>query len=166
MVKARRDTALPPLVIAGLRPLLIMLAAAVAGFGCSPACDTSDEANAPTRHEAGAAVNGVYASSSSHEGLLPFAGGKRYDVVHHLGFEPIQVQLYWSFAEGGIGVDSQKDKSSLTPAAGNSALIQLKNEEYIRVKNDSCADYWLLVVASGDPRQMDGGGNMVHAGID
>ena len=143
----------------GVANLLVVLGAGASVFACAPACDTSDEANPPTLHEAGTAVNGFYTSSSSHGDLLSFPGGKRYDLVHHLGFEPIQVQLYWAFSEGGIGTDTQKpDKSSLTPASGNSAVIQLKNDQYIRVKNDSCAEFWLLVVASGDPREMDGGG--------
>jgi hypothetical protein len=125
--------------------------------GCSPACDTGDDANDPVPHHGGTVVNGIYTSSSSHGPLLPFPGGKRYDLAHHLGFEPIQVQLYWSFSVEGIGVDAQTGKSSLTLATGNSALIQLKNEHFIRVKNDSCVDYALLVIASGDPRTPDGG---------
>jgi hypothetical protein len=150
---------LAPSMWQGVANLLLLLTAGAVVFACSPACDTSDEANPPSWHEAGTAVNGVYASSSSHGDLLPFPGGKRYDLVHHLGFEPIQVQLYWSFAEGGIGTDTQKpDKSSLTPATGNSAVIQMKNDQYFRVKNDSCAEFWLLAVASGDPRVMDAGG--------
>jgi hypothetical protein len=144
--------------------LLVVFTAGATVFACSPACDTSDEENDPARHEGGMTVNGIYASSSSHDQLLPFPGGKRYDIVHHLGFEPLLVQLYWSFSVGGIGSDAQIDgKSSLTPAAGNSALIQLKNAEYIRVKNDSCVEYWLLVIASGDPRVMDAG-DTVEAG--
>jgi hypothetical protein len=149
--------------------VVVVLTVATGLAGCMPSsCDTADEANAPTWYEAGTAVNGVYASSSAHGPLLDFSGGKRYDIVHHLGFEPIQVHLYWSFAEGGIGVDGgEKDKGTLSPAAGNSALIQVKNDQYIRVKNDSCVDYWLLVVASGDPGEHDGEtGGTTDAGTD
>jgi hypothetical protein len=146
--------------------LLVVVTVGAGVFACSPACDTSDEGNLPARFEGGTAVNGIYASSSAHGDLLNFPGGQRYDLFHHLGFEPALVQLYWSFAEAGVGWDAQTDgKSSLSPAAGNSALIQLKNDEFIRVKNDSCADYWLLVVASGDRRSMDAG-SLVDAGSD
>jgi hypothetical protein len=149
-------------IFAAIAALTVVLA----GLGCSTACDTDDEVNPPERYEGGTAVNGYYFSSSAHEHLLHLPGGKRYDIFHQLGFEPIQVQLYWSFAETGIGTDAQgSDRSSLTLAAGNSALIQLKNDAYIRVKNDSCAEFWLLVVASGDPHEMDGGG-LVDAGGD
>jgi hypothetical protein len=133
--------------------LVVLLTSAVGAWGCSPSCDTSDEGNAVTVYEGGTAVNGFYFSTSAHGPLLEFPGGKRYDLYHHLRFEPIQVQLYWSLKDAGIGWDVQTDdKSTLSPAAGNSALIQLKNDQYIRVKNDSCVEYWLLVVAAGDPR--------------
>jgi hypothetical protein len=139
--------------------VFVVLTVSATVFGCSAAaCDTSDEANPPTRHETGTVVNGIYESSSSHGPLLGFPGGKRYDLVHHLGFEPIVVQLYWSFSQAGIGTDAQaKDKSSLTTAAGNSALIQLKNDRFIRVANDSCAEYGLLAIAWGNPNAMDAG---------
>jgi hypothetical protein len=141
-----------------VRQILVVFAAALAGFGCSSTCDTSDPGNPPVWYEGGTAVNGVYASSSAHGDLLHFPAGRRYDLVHHLGFPPIQVQLYWSFAEAGIGWDTQsEDKSSLTLASGNSAVILLKNDRFIRVKNDSCVEFWLLAVASGDPRPRDAG---------
>jgi hypothetical protein len=144
--------------------VFVVSMACAGGFACSPSCETSDEENAPVVYEGGMAVNGFYASSSSHGDLLEFPGGKRYDLYHHLGFEPIQVQLYWSLKEAGIGWDVQTDdKSNLSPAAGNSALIQLKNDHYIRVKNDSCVEYWLLVVASGDPRVGQDGGDATDA---
>lgn len=143
--------------------LVVVLAAGAAGFGCTPACDTADEENSPTWYEGGTAVNGIYASSSAHGDLLHFPGGKRYDIVHHLGYEPVLVQLYWSFLEAGVGSDVQvPGKSSLTPASGNSAVMQLKNDQYIRVKNDSCAEFWLLVVAMGDPREMDAGAGTMN----
>jgi hypothetical protein len=139
--------------------VFVVSMACAGGLACSPSCETSDSENDPVIYEGGVAVNGFYASSSAHGDLLEFPGGKRYDLYHHLGFEPIQVQLYWSLKEAGIGWDVQTDdKSNLSPAAGNSALIQLKNDQFIRVKNDSCVEYWLLVVASGDPREGDGGG--------
>src|SRR5262245_6344321 len=97
---------------------LIVVMVTCAGQGCSPACDAGDDANTPTLYEGGTAVNGYYFSTSAHEDLLYFPGGKRYDLVHHLGFEPIQVQLYWSFAEAGIGTFEQMEgKSTLAPAA-------------------------------------------------
>jgi len=141
-------------VLAGL---FLVLSLGASSFACgTPGCDVSDEKHPPTVYEDGITRNGFYATSSAHGGLLHFPQGQRYDLYHHLGFEPILLQLYWSFDEGGIGTFEQTH--SLSTAAGNSALIQLKNEQFIRVKNDSCVEYWLLVTASGDPRDPDVGG--------
>jgi hypothetical protein len=153
-------------VLAGL---FLVLTLGASSLACgTPGCDVSDEKHAPIVYEGGITRNGYYASSSSHGDLLYFPQGRRYDLYHHLGFEPIMLQLYWSFAEAGIGVFEQtKDKSTLTTGAGNSAIVQLKNDQFIRVKNDSCVEYWVLVVASGDPREMDGGpGTIVDAGAE
>jgi hypothetical protein len=138
-----------------------LIALGVLVGGCSAAaCDTSDGANPPTLHEGGTTVNGIYESSSAHAKLLHFPGGKRYDLVHNLGFEPLVVQMYWSFHRTGIARDAQveEDAGSLTPASGNSALIQLMNDRIIRVKNDSCVEFFLRVVAFGDPRPLSDGG--------
>jgi hypothetical protein len=55
----------------------------------------------------------------------------------------------------------------LTLASGNSAIWQLKNDHFIRVKNDSCVEFWLLAIAWGDHRPpSDGGAGGVDAGAD
>ena len=149
--------------------LLVMLALGAAGSGCSAAaCDTSDDGNPPTLHEGGKVFNGIYESSSAHGQLLHFPGGKRYDLVHHLGFEPLVVLMYWSFHQTGIAVDAQsEDAGTLTLASGNSALTQLANARTIRVKNDSCVEFFLRVVAFGDSRPPgDGGAPVDDAGPD
>jgi hypothetical protein len=138
---------------------LIALGALVGGCSAA-ACDTSDDGNTPERREDGRTVNGIYESSSVHGQLLEFPGGKRYDLVHNLGFEPLVVQMYWSFIKIGVARDAQReeDAGTLTPASGNSALIQLMNDRIIRVKNDSCVEFFLRVVAFGDPRPASDGG--------
>jgi hypothetical protein len=137
----------------------LFAAAALASLaGCSPAaCDTSDGANPADRYTGGTVSNGVYQSSSWHAGLLPFPGGKRYDLVHGLGFEPMQVQVWLSFSANGTGADAETDTAA--PSAGNSGEIQLVNDEVIRIKNDSCADFWVRVTASGDPRPAGSAGS-------
>jgi hypothetical protein len=140
---------------------VLTLGASTSACG-TPGCDISDEGNPPSVYDGGITRNGYYATSTSHGGLLYFPGGKRYDIVHHLGFEPMSLQLFWSFKEAGIGIYEQtNDTGTLAPAAGNSAEIQLKNDQFIRVKNDSCVEYWLLLTAFGDPRDPDGGGGTV-----
>ncbi len=117
------------------------------------ACDTSDGNNPAIPFQSGFVADGMYCTSTAHGPFLDFPGGRRYDVYHHLGFDPLVVQMYWSFAENGIGTDAEAD--TMTPANGNSAEIQLTNDQFIRIKNDSCAGFWVRVCAFGNPG--DGG---------
>jgi len=124
---------------------LIVLAAATAGcetFAPST-CDRTDEGNPPVRYTGGSTEGGVYLSSPWDGELLRFPGGTRYELVHGLGATPRWIQPYLSFDRHGTGDDG----GSLAPAAGNQVVITGADDTVVRVKNDSCADYWLLVAA-------------------
>src|SRR5882762_5377632 len=80
---------------------LALGAAGLACNGCGGACDTSDDANPPTRHAGGIATGELYESSPLTSGWLPYPGGKQYQLVHHLGFTPALVEIDFAFnAEG------------------------------------------------------------------
>jgi hypothetical protein len=118
-------------------------AVAIGSPACSPACDTTDAANPAQRYEGGAVTgnaNPYYASSDWSAGLLPFPGGKRYELAHHLGFVPSEFTVYVSFAD--------KD-DPVTPCSGNTCVIQAVTNDAITIKNDTCSDFWVRVVASG-----------------
>jgi hypothetical protein len=113
---------------------------AVAASGCGAACDTSDDGNVPERYTGGTSQNGVYESSLLKSGLLPFPGGKQYQLVHRLGFTPATVQVLLSFGPNG---------DELSPCAGNSCLVRCMDDEMIWIKNDTCAEFWVRVATSG-----------------
>jgi hypothetical protein len=113
---------------------------AMSCLGCGAACDTSDDANPPDRYTGGTVTGDVYESSSWKAGLLPFPGGKQYQLVHHLGFTPAQVEIFFSFSPDGDRV---------SPCAGNSCVIRCVNDELIWVENDTCAEFWIRVVTAG-----------------
>src|SRR4051794_29356556 len=117
---------------------LLFLAAlgASACLGCGAACDTSDEANPPDRYTAGTATTDAYESSSWKAGFLPFPGGKQYQLVHHLGFTPAQVEIFLAF---------DSDGERVAPCAGNSCIIRCVDDEMIWIENDTCADFWVRV---------------------
>lgn len=91
---------------------------------------------------------GWYMSSPWSGLLLSFPGGKRYDLVHDLGCVPRDVSCFESFSENGTST------GSIAPAAGNMCLIQSVDSHKIRIKNDSCSDYFVMVTA---PDCRDGG---------
>jgi hypothetical protein len=119
---------------------LAFLGAASAGIGCGAACDTSDDANSPERYRGGQATATGYESSSWKAGLLPFPGGKQYQLEHHLGFTPSLVEVYIGFGPDG-------ERVSL--CAGNSCLVRCVDDQLIWIKNDTCADFWVRVATTG-----------------
>src|SRR6185503_20363784 len=108
--------------------------------GCGAACDTGDEGNPPERYAGGTATGEVYESSSWKSGFLPFSGGKQYQLEHHLGFTPANVDIFIGFSADGERV---------APCAGNSCVIRCVDDQMIWIKNDTCADFWVRVAAQG-----------------
>lgn len=122
----------------------IAMGAGLFAFGssaCGAACDTTDAANPPERYEGGTVTGGAdphYVSSDWDAGLLHFPGGKRYVLVHHLGFIPAEISIYVSFGES---------KEPVTECSGNTCVIQAVKSDTITIKNDTCSEFWVRVVA-------------------
>lgn len=121
-------------------------ALAIAATGCETfgpvACDRSDEANPPVTFTGGTTHAGVYRTAEWGGELLHFPGGMHYDLVHGLGLEPAWIESFVSFSRTGT-----EDGGTLAPTAGNQAVVARADDEIIRIVNDSCVDYWLLVTA-------------------
>jgi len=119
---------------------LFLLGAASVGTGCGGACDTADDANPAERYTGGQVTASVYESSSWKAGLLPFPGGKQYQLEHHLGFTPASVDVYI-----GFGPDGER----VSRCAGNSCIVRCVDDQLIWIKNDTCADFWVRVATAG-----------------
>jgi hypothetical protein len=110
---------------------------------CGPTCDTTDTANPAQRYDGGAVTGGAnpyYSSSEWKRGLLHFPGGKRYELVHRLGFVPAEVAVYVSFGD---------TDAPATLCSGNTCVIEAVDDKAIVIKNDTCSEFWVRVVASG-----------------
>jgi len=113
--------------------------------GCSqfgPACSTGDDANPPEIYTGGTIVDRQYMSSPWAGPLLWFPGGKRYDLIHSLGCIPREVAVWEAFSENGTST------GAIAPAAGNMSLVQSVDATKIRIKNDTCSDFFVLVTAT------------------
>jgi hypothetical protein len=130
-----------------MRTLALLTLLAALSTGCetfgSRICDRSTEANPEVTYTGGTVVDGVYMTSPWDGELLYFPGGMRYSLVHNLGLAPRSVQAYLSFDRYGT-----QDGGSLAQAAGNQVVITGVDTKRIEIANDSCVDYWLLVVAT------------------
>lgn len=89
-----------------------------------------------------------YETGSPNEKMLPFPPGKTYDLYHGLGKDPA-VHSYVSFVE-----QLEEDPSKVDPlapnhvaeSAGNQAVIERWNDKFVRVRNDTCANFYLRVI--------------------
>ena len=131
----------------GARPLrgALLTALLLAPSGCSeigPETCRRPESEEPTPYNGGSVVEGVYMTSPWDSDLLPFPGGAYYEIHHQLGATPQLVQIYLSFGEDGLA------DGSIAQAAGNQAEIKAIDDEKIVILNGSCAEYYLLLVAS------------------
>jgi hypothetical protein len=118
----------------GLASAMVFVAFATTGCGCVR------EHGDPIPYADGATVGNEYASSPIAGPWLPFPGGRRYRLLHDLGRAPTEVTAYLSFDAEGRG--------NFSTATGNSALFTQVTDSYVAVYNDSCADFFLRVVAS------------------
>jgi NAD(P) transhydrogenase subunit alpha len=106
----------------------------VTGCGCGKENDRT------VVYTDGLVVGTEYQSSPVEGPWLHFPGGRRYQLFHRLGVEPTRYEAYLGFEE--------HDPSEFTIGTGNSARFREVNDEYLVVENDTCAGFYLRVVAS------------------
>ncbi len=131
-----------------------------AALGCEP-CRT--HGLEPEEYAEGivSARGTVYETSHPSEELLPFPSGQTYDLLHGLGTTPTSVHGYLSFVprltESGDPYDRQTP-NNLAEAAGNQMVIERWDDEVIRIRNDTCADFYVRVVAYAEESGSSMGG--------
>jgi hypothetical protein len=96
----------------------------------------------------------IYQSGAVHGEMLFFPEGRRYDFYHGLGVVPVTVHPYLSFKEkleANGDPDDKTKPNNVSPSAGNQVVIEVQNDEIIRVRNDTFAEFYLRVVAYANP---------------
>jgi hypothetical protein len=149
-------------VLTGTCFALGLAAVGLAGIGqagCSPCNFRGQE---PERFEGGRvlASGTTYETGAMDELLLPFPAGQTYDLVHGLGVTPTSIQGYVSFApqltEDGDPLDLNQP-NNLAETAGNQLVIERWDDEIVRVRNDTCAPFYLRVVLVADTAENSSG---------
>lgn len=137
--------------------LTLFTAALVAlASACSPPCNTAD-ADAVRYADGSVSADGSTYQTSSWSGpYLHFPSGRRFQLEHHLGTTPPVVLTYLAFDEHPLAGGNTSE------SAGNQAVIEKVDSEIIQVRNDTCAEFWLRVVAMTGP----GGAPPSDAGAD
>lgn len=83
-----------------------------------------------------------YQSSAPDEPFLRFPAARNFHMEHGLGDMPVDVSVFLSFE------DNAKPHSL---AAGDEALLTIERD-YIGVRNNTCADFFIRVTAWSQPR--------------
>ncbi len=111
--------------------------------GCGPPCQPSEiEWTRGTTESNGALVR--YESTPQTGPFAPFNGEAVVRFRHRMGVRPTEVAVYLSFNEN----PPQRRGAGSAQAAGNQALIVEQNDEYVAIHNNSCANYYVRIVAT------------------
>ena len=79
---------------------------------------------------------------------MDFPAGRRLALVHGLRETPIELRSYLGFKEHPF---PESGEGFVAESAGNQVLIEDVNDEFIRVRNDTCEHFYLRIVASTFP---------------
>lgn len=117
--------------------------ASLVGAGCGPSCQPSEIVWTRGQTVSNGAV-AAFESSPPGGPFAPFNGGSIVRFPHRMGVSPVNIDVFLSFNEN----PPQQRGAGSAPAAGNQALIVEQSAEFIAVENNSCANYFIRVVAS------------------
>ncbi len=110
-------------------------------IACSPPCETASTEAVDFLGGEVVGTKTTYESSNWEGPYLHFPGGKRYRIHHGLGTTPVAVLTYLAFDEHPL------PGGNVSESAGNQSVIERVDDEVIVVRNDTCAEFWLRVVA-------------------
>ncbi|MCH2109184.1 MAG: hypothetical protein MK135_07640 [Polyangiaceae bacterium] len=101
----------------------------------------------------------TYESSAVDAPLLHFPAGRVYEFEHGLGARPVTINTYVSFCEqlGRCAENDLTAPGNIAESAGNQAVIEEWNDEFIRIRNDTCAEFYVRLVAALDPAPLSNG---------
>ena len=129
------------------------LASSLVTAGCGQLCDRDpNEPPVPytdgTRQYAGT-PEGWYETSGYPGPYLAFPPGRTYRITHGLGACPANIAGYFAFDVSPVaGSNAGKEPSGSAPGGGNQFTIERVTPDTIDVRNDTCSDVLLRVVAS------------------
>ena len=145
-------------------PRLVLLPAFLLGLLSVPSCDCGREGGDPVVYAGGDTTGPRYVSSELYGTWLHFPAGRRYQLLHELPEPPSDVLVYLAFREDALRED---DAGNISPSSGNAALVEAVEDDYIQVRNDTCSEYWVRVVAEVAPsssEEDEGGGGSAGGG--
>jgi hypothetical protein len=120
--------------------------------GCG-GCDTGGQSPIEYRGGSVNTAGTVYETTDINGEYLHFPAGRVYDLVHGLVTAPYKVTTYVSF-------DAQlSEDNNIAESAGNQVVIEKVDSSVVRLRNDTCAEFYLRAVAEAEAMSFDPIGN-------
>jgi hypothetical protein len=137
--------------------VLVVAAAATTGSlaSCQAAgCDTAPESNPPSDYNGGKVLidGGPYLTSEPDERHINFGAGAQVRVHHGLGGRPQTIELWVSHSPTGL-----QGGNEVVPA-GDMAQVICVNDDFVLVRNNTCDELYLRVVARDPEAPRNGTG--------
>jgi hypothetical protein len=133
-----------------LRPsawaLLGMMALSDGLLGCDLGCDKEDDLPVPFAGGRQNLDRTFYETNDWNEPYVKFSAGRRLAIQHGLGTEP-EIFTWLAFDEEPFERDREDEDGSTAESAGNMVIIQRVTDQIVQVRNDTCQDFWLRLVA-------------------
>jgi hypothetical protein len=105
----------------------------------------------PIEFNGGATEGNTYITSGVSDEYLHFPPGRTYDLMHELGTTPSSVHSWVSFRRVIDQGETERGSSgNYAESAGNQVVVECQDEQRVRVRNDTCADFYLRVEARAD----------------
>lgn len=132
---------------------LFLTGGSASSTACSP-CRVGGQDPVPFTEGTTNEARTYYETARPDEEMLHFPQGRIYELHHGLGYQPLDIDIFLSFAKRLTATGDTEDKTkpnNIAETAGNQAVIQAWNDEFITVRNDTCAEFYLRAVIIGDP---------------
>jgi hypothetical protein len=122
-----------------------MLALSDGLLGCDLGCDKESGDDPPVPYTGGRvnADRTVYETNDWNAEYVEFPAGRQILIEHGLDGTP-QVFTWLSFDRHPLDVGREGNSAE---SAGNQVIIQRVDPEFVQVRNDTCQDFWLRLVA-------------------
>jgi hypothetical protein len=113
-------------------------------LGCTDTCDADDTTVVPFADGRTNAAGTFYETSPIQGPYLHFPSGRAFELRHGLVSAPEVVHTYLSFDGEALLAGA----SNVAESAGNQAVIERVDGEVVRVRNDTCSEFYLRVAAT------------------
>jgi hypothetical protein len=121
--------------------------AASLGLACAGGqCDRDGQTPQTFRDGHTNAARTFYESSSSEGPFLFFPSGRTYRFVHGLSEQPAVFGAFLAFSESPL-----EDGSGFAHAAGNEVIYERIGDDFVEIRNDTCAELFVRLWASVAP---------------